>query len=243
MRIKKLLIMSMLAVALLGCGKHQTRHIVILQDVSGSIDRESLEQAFQAIDGLAGHLQRGDRLTIIPILGDAEADAPGRIIRLEMPKQRRAYDTDLGKLKHTLQVALSHMHGNAVAHPGSKTDIFGSVELAEQEFRRGPAGLKRELIIFSDFIQEDSETDFRTDTRLLLPAMPMRVAQETAQGHLDFRDTRVYLGLLRSHEYARLKTSRRAALKAFWLGYFKSLGARPEFSSDAGGLLTSLQSK
>jgi hypothetical protein len=43
---------------------------VMLPDVSGSIDRQALKQAFNAIDELISHLRRGDRIAIIPILGD-----------------------------------------------------------------------------------------------------------------------------------------------------------------------------
>jgi len=46
----KTIIHSIVLVALLGCGKHpEPRQIVILVDVSGSIERRSLEQAFRAI--------------------------------------------------------------------------------------------------------------------------------------------------------------------------------------------------
>jgi hypothetical protein len=83
MKIKRILIVSVLAVALIGCGKHEPRHFIIMPDVSGSIDRESLEQAFKAIDELASHLRRRDRLTIVPILGDAEAEASGKICALK----------------------------------------------------------------------------------------------------------------------------------------------------------------
>src|SRR6478752_2207631 len=123
MKIKKTLIVLMLAGALLGCGKREPRHIVILPDVSGSIDRESLEQAFKAIDELAGHLQRGDRLTIIPILGDAAAEASGNILRFEVPPNRQAYDTDLRTFRSKLNASLKEMQTNAMAHPGAKTDI------------------------------------------------------------------------------------------------------------------------
>src|SRR5690242_3325667 len=119
MKINKILIVLVLAVALLGCGKREPRHIVIMPDVSGSIDRESLEQAFKAIDELAGQLQRGDRLTIIPILGDAEAEASGRILRFEVPANRQAYDTDLRDFRSKLGSSLKEMGNRAIRHPGT----------------------------------------------------------------------------------------------------------------------------
>src|SRR5579864_1928438 len=112
------ILILLLAAGMLGCGRQQQpRHIVILPDVSGSIDRESLEEAFKAIDELVGHLQRGDRITVIPILGDAQAEASGRIIRFEVPTERRAYDADLSDFRRKLGASLAEMQANASAHP------------------------------------------------------------------------------------------------------------------------------
>lgn len=114
MKIIKILIASVLAMVLLGCGNRETYHILILPDVSGSIDRQSLEQAFKGIDELASHLQRGDRLTIIPILGDAQAEASGRILRFEVPPNRQAYDTDLRDFQVKLRYSLKEIQTSAV---------------------------------------------------------------------------------------------------------------------------------
>src|SRR5437660_1535786 len=97
----------------------ERRHIVILPDVSGSIEPSALEQAFKAIDELSGSLRRGDKIAIIPILGDAEAEASGRIIRFEMPMNRQAYDSDLRDFRVKLRSALQQMEARADAHPGA----------------------------------------------------------------------------------------------------------------------------
>lgn len=166
MKINKLLIVPVLAVALLGCGKRESRHVVIMPDVSGSIERESLEQAFKAVDELAGHLQRGDRLTIIPILGDAEAEASGKILRFEIPANRQAYDIDLREFRSKLSSTLNDMRANAITHPGSKTDILGSLTLAQQDFQSASMQTKKLLIVLSDFIQDDAMLNFGTDRNL-----------------------------------------------------------------------------
>lgn len=221
MKIKKTLIAFVLAVALLGCGKREPRHIIVMPDVSGSIDRQALKQTFKAIDELVGHLQRGDRIAIIPILGDAQAEASGRIIRFEVPKERQAYDADLRDFRLKLETSLEEMESTAVSTPGSKTDILGSVILAQQEFHSYPARTHRMLAILSDFIQEDKTTDFKGDERLanLLTAMAFasRVAERDGIG---FEGIQVYLGRLRSHEYACLTERRREAIQAFWTQYF-----------------------
>lgn len=234
-------LMLLLAAGLLGCGKQpEPRHIVILPDVSGSIERESLEQAFKAIDELVGHLRRGDRISIVPILGDAQAEASGRIIRFEVPKERRAYDADLREFRRKLSASLSEMRTNAVAHPGSKTDILGSVELAAQEFQSDPQSLDRRLVLLSDFIQEDGLLDFRKDNHFngqwVAKSFAIYLGRINA---LNLNGVSVYLGLLRSSEYGGLSKTRREAIGQFWLGYFRVCGGHPEFANDGPGLIES----
>jgi hypothetical protein len=237
MKINKLLIMSVLAVALLGCGRREPRQFIIMPDVSGSIEQESLEQAFKAIDELAGHLWRGDRLTIIPILGDAEAEASGRILRFEVPANRQAYDTDLRDFRRKLIASLKEMHAKAIAHPGSKTDILGAIALAEQEFDLHPDHSTK-LMILSDFIEEDQQFDFRTSGTISSALSVQKFAMRQARiGNIRLNKVEVYLGLLKSSEFTALGKSRRNAIKGFWIQYFKNTGANPNFYDDGPGLL------
>ena len=53
--------------------------------------------------------------------------------------------------------------------------------------------------------------------------------------------TMVYLGLLRSNEYATLDQSRRYALKEFWVQYLRDIGGVPQLSSDGSGLMRIIQ--
>jgi hypothetical protein len=243
MKIKEILILAVLAVASLGCGKRESRHIVILPDISGSIDRESLEQAFKAIDDLAGHLQRGDMLTIIPILGDAEAEASGKILRFEVPANRQAYDTDLHDFRSKLSASLKEMRANAIARPGSKTDILGAIALAEQEFNLHVGHSTKLLAILSDFIEEDRQFNFRTDNMVTGAAPVQRFATQQAQmGNIRLEEVKVSLGLLKSSEFTALGKLRRNAIKNFWIQYFSNIGANPKFFTDGLGLLSTLAS-
>ncbi|HZU31288.1 MAG TPA: hypothetical protein VFB79_09245 [Candidatus Angelobacter sp.] len=238
MKIKKLLIVSVLAMALLGCGKREFRQFVILPDISGSIDRESLEQAFKAIDDLASHLQRGDRLTVVPILGDAEAETSGKILRFEVPTNRQAYDMDLRDFRRKLNVSLKEMQANAIAHPGSKTDILGAVALAEQEFNLNKNHPTELLIILSDFIQEDQQFNFKTDDAFSSAVPVQKFATKQARiGNIRLDKVEVYLGLLKSREFAALEKMRRNAIKNFWIQYFNDTGTHPRFFDDGPGLL------
>ena len=244
MNMRKIFCVLLLAAVLIGCGKQpEPRHIVILIDVSGSIDRTALDQAFKAIDGLVGHLHRGDWIAIIPILGDAQAEASGRIIRFAVPTNRQAYDADLSNFRRRLGVSLKEMHAEAVAHPGSKTDILGSVALAGQDFRAGQSEPKRLLVILSDFIQEDREINFRSDSHLASHATAELFATDIAKGaSLSLTNVSIYLGLLRSEEYADLSQSRRRAIQQFWIAYFEYFHTHATFAMDGPGLLSGYSS-
>ncbi|HEV2992658.1 MAG TPA: vWA domain-containing protein [Candidatus Angelobacter sp.] len=241
MNMRNVFFALLLAACLVGCGKQaQTRHIIILIDASGSIDRQALDQAFKAIDDLVGNLRRGDRIAIIPILGDAEAEASGRIIRFQIPTSRQAYDSDLKAFRQKLKTSLATMEAEAVAHPGSKSDILGSVALTEGEFQSDSGGSRRLLAVLSDFIQEDTNVNFKKDKRLVNPVSAKKFAtQHAKQKSFNFRGMPVYLGLLRSQEYAAMEQSRRDAIQEFWIRLFKSFGAQPLFIADGSGLLRS----
>jgi hypothetical protein len=238
MKTRKLLIALVLAVALLGCGKPQPRHIVILPDVSGSIKRESLEQAFKAIDELAGHLQRGDRLTIIPILGDAEAEASGKILRFEVPANRQAYDTDLRDFRSKLSSSLKEMGSRAILHSETRTDILGSFALAQQEFQSVSVQTKKLMVVLSDFIQDDGQLDFENNKNLANRVSAKMFAARTAKTTpLNLNGVRVYAGFLQSAEYARMEKSRRGGIAEFWSEYLRQSGTSLHLVTDGPGLV------
>lgn len=238
MRVNKLLITFVLAVALIGCGKRAPQHIIIMPDVSGSIDRESLEQAFKAINEFAGHLQRGDRLTIIPILGDAEAEASGRILRFEIPANRQAYDTDLHDFRSKLSSTLNAMRANAITHPELKTDILGSLTLAQQEFQSASEQTKKLLIVLSDFIQDDASLNFGNDRNLADRLHAKKLAERMARiSPINLAGVRVYAGFLQSTEYTRMEKSRRNGIAEFWFEYLRQSGTPPHLVADGLGLI------
>lgn len=215
------------------------RHIVILIDVSGSIDRTALEQAFKAVDELVSQLNRGDKIAIIPILGDALADTSGQIIRFEVPTQRQPYDSDLHRFRIRLKSGLEKMKSAAIAHPGARTDVLGSIVLASQEFTSDAKDSKHVLVMLSDFIHESTSIDFRTDRRLASIATAKKFAMAIATEISVSLKTGmiVYLGLMRSNEYKAMNPTRRAALQDFWIEYFKHLGTRPKFVIDGPAML------
>ncbi len=243
MKLGTVLIISALAAAFLGCGKRDHKHFVIMPDISGSIDRQSLEQAFKAIDELTSHLDRGDILTIIPIRGEADAEAPGQIMRFEVPVNRQAYDLGRRQFEARLRIGLENLQRSALRYPGLQTDIFGTISLAQQEIQLDHNSTKDILVILSDFVEEDDDINFNSDQRLTNPNKAKAFATEAAarKSNTDLRGTSVCLGLLRSREYTNLNPSRREAVRVFWTSYFDLLHSRAIFSADGPGLLTRLQ--
>jgi hypothetical protein len=109
----------------------------------------------------------------------------------------------------------------------------------EQEFE-GSHQSRRLLIVLSDFIQEDREVDFRTDVRFETATATRKFATTVAQRDADRqRGTQIYLGLLRSREYATLSPKRRDAIEDFWMEYSKALGGQPGSVTDGVGLVES----
>jgi hypothetical protein len=100
-----------------------------------------------------------------------------------------------------LKKALEEMESAAIAPPGSKTDLLGSIALAEQEFQSSSDQLKRQFVILSDFIQEDREINFRKDSRIASLGTAREFAIQTARASIcSFEGILIYLGLLRSSE-------------------------------------------
>jgi len=230
----------LLAAGLSVCGRQaaSSQQIVILIDVSDSIESAAEQEAFAAVDRLVSQLHRGDKIAIIPITGDAQAETSGRVIRFDVPTERQAYDNDLRQFRNKLKTSLIALQARVMANPGEHTDILGSIILAQQEFKFTAGASKRSLVILSDFIQDDTELSFLKDKRLANTAAARAYAMQWAKnGQLDFRGAPVYLGLLRSKDYRNLGRSRREAIQEFWLDYFNSCGGQTVFATDGTGLL------
>jgi von Willebrand factor type A domain len=240
-RIRLLGAALLLVVGLFGCGKQAVvgpQQLVILIDVSDSIEPAAEEQAFSAIDRVIAQRQRGDRIAVIPITGDAQAESSGRVIRFEVPTVRQAYDNDLRDFRNKLKRSLEEFKAAAMASPGSRTDILGAVSLAQQEFKFRAGSARKSLVILSDFIQDDSELNFLKDRRLASKAVAKEFGMQSAKAAaIDLREAPVYLGLLRSKDYKAVGRNRREAILEFWVEYFNSSGAQTDLAVDGTGLL------
>jgi hypothetical protein len=217
---KRLLAILTLAATLfpLGCHNDQPRprEIIILPDLSASIDKQSQQQMFAAIKDASLHLHRGDSLTVIPIMSDAEADLQGQILRYEVPpiEKREAYDADLRRLSAQVANDLSRLSTEAAASPGAHTDILGSVRVALRTFSTEPTD--KRLIILSDFIQDDTQFNFKNDTRLANATTAEMLTRDVAVQTGSHQAVAIFLGRLKGKEFSSLRLQRRQAIDSFW---------------------------
>lgn len=240
MNIKILSVLSLLAaVAFCGCSrqKSQQTHTVFLIDVSGSIEPDSLKEAFRAIADFISHAARGDRVTVIPITSDALIESSGRILRFTKPTKRKAYDADIAEFTNSIEKPLSDLKAKALSHPADKTDILNTIRLAEEEAAMDPKGMKTNLKILSDFIEEDGEYNFKSDSRLTNQHTAIELARTLAKSNVKKPFSTIYLGMLRSQDLRTLSKARREAIEKFWEDYFASKGTDIRFAIDGVGNL------
>jgi hypothetical protein len=219
-------------------GAPPVRHLVILIDVSGSIEKAAERDAYQAIADGVKLCKRGDSFSMIPITSDAETQTQGHILRFKAPAVREAYDQDLKRFADTVRRSLEESKAAAVTTPGARTDILGTIRLAQEEFGLDAPGTERVLVVLSDFVQDDAGLNFKTERLLATPASTNTLAIRLGKG-LEFPVTmRVFLGSLRSTDLAGLDRERRRAIQEFWMQYFISRGVQPIFATDGPGLLS-----
>ncbi len=232
----------LILVLLSGCSRQQQplRHIVILVDTSASIEPESLNQCINQIATLTSKIERGDTVSVVPITGDADVQSVGRVLRFHKPTDRSAYDADLVRFSKYVQQALQEFRVRTVGSPTSKTDIFGSIRMASDEFATMP-GKERALVIFSDFIEDDGEVDFKIDLRLKHLESAAQYAASEANIIPGMHDsTKVFLVPMRSNELIGLSRQRRGAIRLFWLKYFTNRGLEPVLMTDSASLPSSM---
>jgi len=208
-----------------GCKYEPPAYTICLLDISKSITPEGRDYEFKVTDNLVDGMRRGDRLTIIPIMGDAMSDTPGHIVRLEAPVRREPYDHDLLLFREQAHGQLHAMRESAMAHPAVRTDILGTLDVAKQEFEADSgARSKRFLHIFSDFIEDDGAYHFSRDAALTSDAKAWNLAKSLRKER-DFTLGGVYSRLdnLPSIDFPNLPPQRQQAVRAFWKEYLRSI--------------------
>jgi hypothetical protein len=213
-------------------------NVIIVSDLSASIEPESRASMFKAIESVVGILRRADTLTIIPVTDDAEIDSPGHVLRFQLPTEREVYDEDLRRVNRAAQKALEEISGQAMKEPSAHTDLLGALRVAFEELAELPPGRKGVVVVLSDFIQDDNQFDFKRERNLSHPAEAKALAMRlAARSTRLMQNTPVFLGYLRSRDLGRLNRPRREAIREFWLAFLAGLGAKPQCATDGPGLL------
>jgi hypothetical protein len=247
---RKIVAASMATVLLVSTGcvrkKDDPLRLVIAVDATLSIERPAEEEAFNSIERSMQSLGRGDAVVVIPITGDAWNDSQRAIVREHLPEEREPYDADRRRFSGRVRSALEAMRAGVMKEPAQSTDILGAVDVAAEEIadravKKTPdimPPVTRALIIISDFIQDDTQFDFETDSRLADSQRARQLALKLAEARGSrFEGVKVYLGYLASVDGRNLSSDRRDAIEAFWTAYLAAQGAEVEWAIDGPGRL------
>jgi hypothetical protein len=225
---------------LVACTHRVPTATVELIDTSMSIAPQAEKSALDAVHGQILKMDRGDTLVLIPITGNAENDAGGRILRLQAPTKRESYDAELRRFR---DVAEKQFTAWAAARGAdrSRTDILGSLDAARQEIAAAPKRSALRLIVASDFIEDDAQYHFTSDRALAGPATARDLASRLrVENGFTSSGAIVCLGRLASAEFESLHPARKEAMRAFWRTYFAQGGNTPDIRLDGIGMLGGL---
>lgn len=210
-------------------------------DTSLSITPRAEKAALDAVKNQIAHMQRGDRLVIIPITGDAENDAGDRILRLSAPTEREAYDADMRRFQEQAGKQFAAWK-TSLDKDQSRTDILGALDAARQEFALLPNGIKRKLVVVSDFLEDDGAYRFVSAGSLANPALARALAVRLREERgFTVQGVSLCLGRLESNDFAPLSAQRKQAVEAFWAAYFAAAGESAEIQFDGTGILADSQ--
>lgn len=209
--------------------KHQRLALAYVIDITASVEKDAIKQAFAALEPLIKSkiLKRGDSIVIIPITGDTLTETQGKILRLRLPENRAAYDSDLTQLASEVEEKLKQMQSEATANPYQHSDIVGAAELAADELSNEGGNVRKIIVILSDLIQDDSRFNFNTSMDLANDQSAVVLAKKLSarRNKAELAGTTIYLGLLRSRDLKGMSNNRREAVQTFWQEYFKASGA------------------
>ena len=206
----------------------------VMPDLSGSVTEEGRLSSIEAIQAVFPLLRRGDLLTVIPITGDARTEVPGKILRLELPRERVIYDRDLRELCQSLRPRLAELAGTDAY---DRSDILGTVDVAGEGFAVAE-DRRHGLAILSDFIHHTDDLNFNTLGELADEESARAFAERLAEGHEGrFRGFSVYLGSVLTTDLKGLNRKRREAIRVFWMELFTRQGADVRWVTDGPGQL------
>jgi hypothetical protein len=232
---------SALLLLLAACSHRVPTVTVEIIDTSQSITPRAEHAAQGAIRSQIDRMQRGDILVLIPIMGDVQNDADGRILRFQAPNRREAYNADLGRFRADAEKRFAAWAASSDLHQ-ARTDILGALDAARQEIALFSTGSSRRLVIASDFLEDDRAEHFVTDRSLANPARARELALRLRAAHgFAVPGVALCLGRLESSDYAPLSAERKEAVTAFWSAYLAGNSQSPEIHFDGTGMLADVE--
>ena len=230
-------IFPVLLLPLAACSHRTPAATVEVIDTSLSITPRAEKAALDAVQDQFAHMQRGDRLVLIPITGDAANDTGGHILRPSAPTQRETYDTDLRRFHEQARKQWTAWASSLDPHQ-SRTDILGALDVAQQEIAQLPKESDPKLIVVSDFLEDDGTYRFISAGELATPERASQLgAQLREQRGFKMRPVPLCLGRLESADFAHLPLERREAVDAFWAAYFAAGREHAEIQFDGTGIV------
>jgi hypothetical protein len=219
------------------CSQRTPKATIEVIDTSLSITPRAEKAALDAVEDQIVHMQRGDRLVLIPITGDAANDAGGRVLRLSAPTRRETYDTDLRRFQDQARKQFVAWFSSLDPHQ-SRTDILGALDVARQEIAALPKDSNRTLVVASDFLEDDRTYRFVSDGAMASSARARQFAAHLREQHgFTLQGVPLCLGRLESSDFAPLSAQRKEAVQAFWTAYFAARGEPTEIQFDGTGML------
>jgi hypothetical protein len=120
----------------------------------------------------------------------------------------------------------------------SRTDILGALDAAQQELALLPNGMKRKLVVVSDFLEDDGTYSFVSSGSLASPSRARGLAARLREQHgFRMQGVTLCIGRLESSDFAPLATLRKESVQAFWTAYFAAAGEPAEIQFDGTGIL------
>jgi len=170
---------------------------MLILEATSSVTDDVRGETHAAVENSVGQLKRGDEFILAPLTSDAPTEAAGRVLRLKISNDRKAYDADLKQARAKLNDMLSKLRDDAVARPYKHTDLLGTVRMAAEERNIKDERERFALIILSDLLHDTSELNFVTARELASEEAARKLAGKLAGDAKAYAGARVFLGLLR----------------------------------------------
>jgi hypothetical protein len=221
-----------------GCARHKETDAIVVPDVTPSITQEASDNMWSVVYSTTQGLHRGDSLIVIPITADAGNDISGHSLFEAAPDihHRESLDQDLDDMRAKASLDVGNLRKQFVAKQGMQTDLLGTFQVVSEKVHSLPKGNRILVLVLSDFIQDDTQFNFKSDSRLEFPEKAKTLATEVAKHTSgDLHGVQVYLGYLESKDLAPLSRQRRQAITTFWLTFLSQKGARVTVATDGPG--------